>query len=59
MKWKLLVTIARSDGTTFQQNIRYLTEEESSDQTLIHRLLKEYKQNLGKGYYIVDWYVGW
>lgn len=59
MKWKLIVTIARSDGTTFQQNIQNLTEEESSDQSLIHRLLKEYKQNLGKGYYIVYWYVGW
>lgn len=59
MKWKLIATIERANGSLFRQNVRYLTEEESVDNALINRLLKEYKDSLGEDYFIIDYYVGY
>ena len=59
MKWKLIAVVERADGTLFRQNVRYITDEESTDNALISRLIREYKYNLGDDYFIIDYYVGY
>ena len=59
MKWKLIVVVERADGTLFRQCVRKITEEESIDNALINRLIRNYKSELGEDYFIVDYYVGY
>jgi len=59
MKWKLIAVVERADGSLFRQNIRYVSEEESNDNALISRLVREYKYNLGEDYFIIDYYIGY
>lgn len=59
MKWKLIAIIERLDGTIFRQCVKTLTEEESTDNSLINNLLKKYKDLLGDDYLIMDYYIGY
>ena len=59
MKYKLVAVYERWDGTLLRQCVRHLTEEESVDNQLIHRLIREYSESLGKGYYLIDYYFGY
>ena len=59
MKWKLIATIERTNGTLFRQNVRYLTEEESKNKDLIHKLLRNYQNELGEDYFLIDYYIGY
>ena len=59
MKWKLIAIIERLDGTILRQCVRTLTEEESTDNSLINNLLKKYKDLLGDDYLIMDYYIGY
>lgn len=59
MKWKLIATIERINGTLFRQNVRYLTEEESKDKDLIHKLLTNYQNELGEDYFLIDYFIGY
>ena len=59
MKWKLIAVVERADGSLFRQNVKFITEEESNDNALITKLIREYKYNLGKDYFIIDYYIGY
>ena len=56
MKYRLVAVYERWDGTLLKQCVRYLTEKESVDNQLIHRIIQEYTKELGKGYYLIDYY---
>ena len=56
MKYKLMVVYERPDGSIFKQHIKTLTEEESVDNALIHRIIKAYTERLGEAYYLIDYY---
>lgn len=59
MKYKLVGVYERSDGTIFRQCIRHLSEDESTDNQLIHRLIQDYSKSLGEDYYLIDYYFGY
>ena len=59
MKYKLVAVYERWDGTILKQCIRHLTEQESVDNQLIHRLIQDYSKSLGEGYYLIDYYFGY
>ena len=59
MKYKLVAVYERWDGTLLRQCVRHLTEEESVDNQLIHRLIRDYSKSLGEGYYLIDYYFGY
>ena len=59
MKWKLIAVVERADGSLFRQNIKFITDEESKDNALITKLIREYKYNLGEDYFIIDYYIGY
>ena len=59
MKWKLIAIIERLDGTILRQCVRTLTEEESTDNSLINNALSKYKDLLGDDYLIMDYYIGY
>lgn len=59
MKYRLIAVYERWDGTLLKQCIKNLTEEESVDNLLIHRLIQNHSKNLGEGYYLIDYYFGY
>ena len=59
MKYKLVAVYERWDGTILRQCVKILTEEESTDNQLIHRLIQWHINSLGEGYYLVDYYLGY
>lgn len=56
MNYKLMVVFEREDGSLLKQWIKTFTEEESTDNDKVRRAIRDYKNRLGEGYYLIDYY---
>lgn len=59
IKFSIIVIVERPDGSIFRQRIKKVEPEEEKDRSLISKEIRSYKKILGRGYLILDWYIGY